>query len=78
MLRKWEELPAFMKCDEVRTYYDILTKRKIQLKLKRLLDILAGTILLIVLAIPMLIITVMIKLDSEGPIFYRQERITAY
>lgn len=67
-----------MKCDEVRTYYDILTKRKIQLKLKRLLDILAGTILLIVLAIPMLIITVMIKLDSEGPIFYRQERITAY
>ena len=48
------------------------------MKLKRLLDILAGTILLIVLAIPMLIITVMIKLDSEGPIFYRQERITAY
>lgn len=78
MLREWEDLPAFMKCDEVRVYYDILTKKKIQLKLKRLFDIIVGMLLLIVLAIPMTMIAVMIKLDSKGPVFYRQERITAY
>lgn len=78
MLREWEDLPVFMKCDEVRVYYDILTKKKIQLKLKRLFDIIVGILLLIVLAIPMTMIAVMIKLDSKGPVFYRQERITAY
>ena len=34
--------------------------------------------MLIILAIPMLIISVLIKLDSQGPVFYRQERITSY
>ncbi len=78
MLREWDELPVFMKCDEVRAYYDILAKKEIQLRLKRLFDIIVGTILLIVLAIPMMIISVMIKLDSKGSVLYRQERITAY
>lgn len=78
MLREWDELPVFMKCDEVRAYYDILAKKEIQLRLKRLFDIIVGTILLIVLAVPMMIISVMIKLDSKGSVLYRQERITAY
>ena len=30
------------------------------------------------LAIPMAIIAMWIKLDSKGPIFYRQERVTTY
>ena len=46
--------------------------------LKRLFDIVAGVVLLIILAIPMAIIAVLIKRDSEGPVFYRQERATAY
>ena len=78
MLRKWDDLPAFMKCNEVKEYYDILAKKKMQLRLKRFFDIVVGTVLLIVLAFPMIIIAVMIKLDSKGPVFYRQERITAY
>ena len=48
-----------------------------ELRLKRLLDIIISTILLILLAIPMVAIAAVIKLDSKGPIFYRQERITA-
>lgn len=78
MLRKWDDVPAFMKCDEVREYYDILSKKRMQLELKRLFDIMAGMVLMIVLAVPMAIIAVLIKLDSQGPVFYRQERITAY
>ena len=46
--------------------------------LKRVMDLVGGLILLILLAIPMIIISIMIKLDSEGPVFYRQERVTTY
>ena len=78
MLKKWEDLPDFMKNDEVRPYYDSLKKKQISLILKRMMDLVGGIFLLILLAIPMLIIAVWIKLDSEGPVFYRQERITTY
>lgn len=67
-----------MKCDEVRTYYDILSSKKYSLILKRIFDVLIASILLVILAIPMIIIAVMIKLDSPGPVFYRQERVTTY
>ena len=78
MLKKWEALPEFMKNDEVRVYYDLLQKKKVSMFLKRVLDLAGGAILLIILAIPMAIIAVMIKFDSEGPVFYRQERVTTY
>ena len=32
----------------------------------------------IILAIPMAVIAVWVKIDSKGPVFYRQERVTAY
>ena len=78
MLKKWEALPEFMKNDEVRAYYNSLQKKKISMFLKRAMDFVGGVLLLIILAIPMAIIAVMIKLDSEGPVFYRQERVTTY
>ena len=78
MLKKWEELPDFMKNDEVRPYYEILKKKKAGLLLKRAFDLVGGLLLLVVLAIPMAIIAMWIKLDSKGPIFYRQERVTTY
>lgn len=78
MLRKWEELPEFMRTPEVRPYWEILNKKRGQLVLKRIFDIAAALILLILLAIPMAVIAVLIKKDSEGPVFYRQERVTTY
>ena len=78
MLRKWDDLPDFMKLDEVRPYYEILNKKRASLFLKRAFDLIVGFILLIILAIPMVIIAIMIKTDSEGPVFYRQERVTRY
>lgn len=78
ILKKWDDLPEFMKCDEVKVYYDILSRKKGSLILKRIFDIVVGVILLILLSIPMLIIAVMIKMDSKGPVFYRQERVTRY
>lgn len=78
MLKRWEELPSFMKSPEVRPYWEILNKKRAQLALKRVFDVVVSVILLIILAIPMLIIAVMIKLDSKGPVLYRQERVTTY
>lgn len=77
-LRKWEDIPEFMRCEEVKPYYDALSHKRIQLFCKRLFDIVIAIILLVLLAIPMLIIAIMIKLDSKGPVFYRQERVTTY
>ena len=78
ILRKWEDLPDFMRTDEVRPYYEILNKRRGSLVLKRMMDLVGGLVLLVLLAIPMAVIALLIKLDSEGPVFYRQERITTY
>lgn len=78
MLRKWDDLPEYMRTPEVRPYWETLNGKKGQLFLKRIFDLLVGVILLVLLTIPMAVIAVMIKKDSEGPIFYRQERVTAY
>ena len=78
MLRDWDELPEFMRTPEVRPYWEILNRKRRQLCLKRGFDVAVSIILLMGLAIPMGIIAVMIKLDSEGPVFYRQERVTTY
>ena len=78
MLRKWDELPAFMRCEEVKPYYEILRKKQVSLFFKRGFDLVGGLILLVLLAVPMAIIAVWIKIDSEGSVFYRQERVTTY
>ena len=76
MLTKWEKLPDRLKTPEVRPYYELLDKKRFQLAVKRLFDLFAAIVLLALLAIPMIIIAVWIKTDSEGPVFYRQERVT--
>lgn len=77
-LRRWEELPEFMRTPEVRPYWEKLNKKRFQLGLKRAFDLCAGSMVLLVTAIPMGVIAVAIKLDSKGPVFYRQERVTTY
>lgn len=77
-MRKWEELPRFMQCDEVKEYYDILLKKRFSLRIKRIFDIVAAIAVIIITAIPMLIISIRIAEESPGGVFYRQERVTAY
>jgi exopolysaccharide biosynthesis polyprenyl glycosylphosphotransferase len=45
---------------------------------KRMFDVIVSTILIILLAPVMLLIAVLIKLESPGPIIFRQERIGEY
>ena len=62
----------------VKKYREEIEKRKISLFLKLFLDKVLALILLIPLSPIILAIAIWIKLDSEGPVFYRQERITTY
>ena len=78
LVKKWNELPEYMQTEEVRPYYEILRKRKLQLVLKRIFDILLSLVLIVLLSPIIIIFSVWIKLDSKGPVFYRQERITQY
>lgn len=78
ILPKWEELPDEFRTDAVRPYYDALSKHKAGLFFKRVFDICAALDLIILLGIPMIIIAIMIKCDSKGPVFFRQERVTSY
>lgn len=78
MLKRWEDLPDFMRTPEVRPYWEVLYKKRGQLMLKRAFDLTAALVLLVVLSAPMVVIAGMIKLDSPGSVFYRQERVTTY
>lgn len=78
MLKRWEDLPEYMRTPEVRPYWEILNKRRGQLALKRVFDFVVALILLVILAIPMAVISLWIKRDSKGPVFYRQERVTSF
>lgn len=75
---KWEKLPEKMQVEEVREYYDILRKKRVSLFFKRMFDLIVSAIMLILIFPVFLILSVAIKIDSRGPIFYRQERITQY
>lgn len=77
-VRKWEELPEKMRTREVRRYYNIIVRHSGWFKVKRVMDICVSLVLLAILLIPMGIIALMIKTDSQGPVFFRQERVTQY
>ena len=78
MLRKWDDLPEFMRVPEVKPYYDNLKSKGLSIIAKRAFDFCVALALAVILAIPMVIIAFWIKADSKGPVFYRQERVTTY
>lgn len=78
MLCKWEALPEFMRTEEVRPYYQALRRRRAGLVAKRTFDFAASSVLLALSAPLFLFLAVLVKLDSEGPALYRQERVTQY
>ena len=78
ILKKWEELPENLRTDAVRPYYDLLARRRGSLALKRCFDVVVSAMMLLILAPVFLVLAIAIKLDSPGPVFYRQVRVTQY
>ena len=70
-MKKWNELPLDMQVEEVRKYYKILEKHKAGLVAKRIFDIVVAAILLVLLSPVLLILSILIKLDSKGPVLFQ-------
>lgn len=77
-MKKWEDLPKELQTAEIRPYYEALSRKRGSLVMKRLFDVVLSFVLLILFSPIILILSVAIKIDSHGPVFYRQVRITQY
>ncbi|MGR5879871.1 sugar transferase [Bacillus pacificus] len=78
ILKRWENIPENMKVPSVKKYYDILYKKRFSLFFKRVFDIVMALIVLIVSLPVFIFIGIAIKLDSRGPVLFRQVRVTQY
>ncbi len=76
--KKWEELPEEMQNPQVRPYYDFLQRKRGALGVKRVFDVFAATVLLLLLWPVMAVLALLIAVDSPGGVFFRQERVTRY
>jgi len=77
-LIEFEKLPECFKCDEVKVYYDILSKKKTSLVCKRIFDITFSILFIVLFSWVYLLIAIAVAIDSGFPIIYKQKRITAY
>lgn len=71
MLREWDKLPKSMRTEAVRPYYERLKKKKVSLALKRIFDVIASSIMLVILSPLLLIISILIVTDSNILIILR-------
>ncbi len=78
MLKKWEELPKYMRTEAVRPYYESLSRKKFSLWIKRVFDVTVASVMLVLLSPVLLVLAFLIAKDSKGGVFYRQERVTQY
>jgi lipopolysaccharide/colanic/teichoic acid biosynthesis glycosyltransferase len=78
MMEKWENLPDEMKNESVRKYYELLNKKRFSLIAKRVFDFFVAIIVFVLLSPVFVVLSAIIKLDSKGPIMFRQVRVTQY
>ena len=78
LIKRWDKLPSELRTEAVRPYYEKLKKKNFSLFWKRCFDFVVSTLMLIILLPLFLILALAIKLDSRGPVFFRQERVTQY
>ena len=77
-MKAFDKLPSEFQNPEVRRYYDMLQKKQASVVFKRAFDIIAALLMLVFLILPIAFIAVAVKLDSKGPVMFRQERVTKY
>ena len=77
-MKAFDKLPPEFRNPEVRRYYDMLQKKQASVVLKRAFDIFVALLMLVFLILPIAFIAVAVKLDSKGPVMFRQERVTKY
>ncbi len=76
MAKGLDALPERMRNAEVERYLEILSHKRGYLVFKRAFDIVISAVMLLVLSPLLLVLALAVKIDSSGPVFYRQQRIT--
>lgn len=77
-MRSWDKLPNELKVEQVRLYYDVLKGKPFSRFIKRVFDVFAS-VLLIIITLPLsLILAAAIGLSSCGGVFFLQKRVTRY
>ena len=68
-----------VECTEITTAVPDVEKEEIRIMykrfFKRLIDIVLSFFGIVILALPMMIVAIIIKIDSPGPVFFKQKRI---
>lgn len=77
-MRKWNDLPKEMQVEQVKKYYEILQCHKGSLLAKLIFDIIVASLLVVILSPILLFLSILIKIDSPGPVMFRQVRVTTY
>lgn len=77
-MRAFSKLPSQFNNESVRPYYDILKRKQGAIIFKRVFDIAVSVIMLIFLILPIIIIGICIKINSPGPVMFKQKRVTTY
>lgn len=77
-MKKWDDLPDFMRTEEVRPYYDNLYRHRFGIAMKRATDVVLAVLLFCLLFVFLVIIGVVVGVTSPGGVFFCQERVTAY
>ena len=75
---QYQDLPLSMQNEEVRKYWDIIRRQRGNLVCKRIFDVLVSAVILLILSPFFLLLALAIKIDSRGPVFYRQVRVGRY
>ena len=76
LIPRYEDLPERMQNETVRQYLQLLKKKMLFLAVKRLFDLFVSAFLTVILSPILIILAIMVVIDSKGPVFYRQERVT--
>ena len=78
LLKPWGQLPREFRTEAVRPYYEALCRKRTQLIIKRMFDLILSCVLIVLLSPVMLILAIAIKIDSPGTVMFRQVRVTQY
>ncbi len=74
-VKQWQKLPENMQNEAVKPYFDSLTKKKFTLFVKRMMDIIIASIVILILSPILLGATIAVAVGSKGPVFYLQRRV---
>lgn len=74
-VKQWQKLPQNMQNEAVKPYFDSLQKKKFTLFVKRMMDIIIASIVIIILSPVLLGATIAVAVGSKGPVFYLQRRV---